>query len=206
MEKFTTLTGVAAPFPLVNVDTDMIIPKLHCKTIKRTGFGVHLFNDIRYFEDGSERPDFILNRPPYRDAAILITGGNFGCGSSREAAPWALREFGIRCIIAPSFSDIFANNCFQNAVLPIVLPEPVVDNLSAQVEDDANAIMTVDLLAELITEPNGERIRFEIDRYRRHCLLNGLDEIAVTMTHEASISAFERKTDAERSWHRPVRK
>jgi 3-isopropylmalate/(R)-2-methylmalate dehydratase small subunit len=206
MEKFTILMGVAAPFPRVNVDTDTIIPKLYCKSFKRTGFGAHLFNDIRFFEDGSERPDFVLNRVPYREASILIAGDNFGCGSSREAAAWALREFGIRCIVAPSFSDIFTNNCFQNAMLPIGLPESAVDNLTAQAEDGANAVMTVDLMQGFITAPDGRRFCFEIDLYRKDCLLNGLDEIAVTMTHDMAIAEYEREIDAKRNWRRPARK
>jgi 3-isopropylmalate/(R)-2-methylmalate dehydratase small subunit len=205
MEKFTILTGIAAPFPRVNVDTDTIIPKLYCKSVKRTGFGAHLFNDIRFFEEGSERPDFVLNRAPYRNASILITGENFGCGSSREAAAWALREFGIRCIVAPSFSDIFTNNCFQNAMLPLALPESAVDNLTGQAQDGANAVMTVDLGQGHITAPDGRRFGFEIDPYRKDCLLNGLDEIAVTMTHDTAIAAYETEIDAKRSWRRPAR-
>jgi 3-isopropylmalate/(R)-2-methylmalate dehydratase small subunit len=205
MDKFTRLTGVAAPLPMANVDTDMIIPKQHCKSVGRTGFGAHLFNDVRFYPDGSERPDFVLNRAPYRQATILIAGANFGCGSSREAAVWALGEFGIRCVVAPSFSDIFANNCFQNGMLPVVLPEPAVEALMTQAAETPGACMTVDLAAERITAPDGTETAFETDPYRRDCLLNGLDEIAVTMTHEADIAAYEEKAIAGRSWRRPAR-
>jgi 3-isopropylmalate/(R)-2-methylmalate dehydratase small subunit len=204
MEKFTTLTGIAAPLPMINVDTDMIIPKAHCKSVLRTGFGPHLFHDIRYFDDGTERPDFVLNRPPWRDAAILIAGRNFGCGSSREAAVWAIREFGIRCLVAPGFADIFANNCFQNGVLPVCLPEARVDRLLALARDTASPVMTVDLEARRLTAPDGGRITFVIDSYRRDCLLNGLDEIGATLTHETGISAHERWIDTQQSWRRPA--
>jgi len=205
MESFTILTGIAAPLPLINVDTDMIIPKAHCKRPGRTGFGPHLFHDIRYFEDGRERPDFVLNQPPWRDAAILIAGRNFGCGSSREVAVWAIREFGIRCIVAPEFAEIFANNCFQNGLLPVTLPEPEVERLLAQARDTEPPVMTVDLQSRRLTAPDGRRITFVIDPYRRDCLLNGLDEIGVTLTHEADIRAFEDAIDAERGWQRPRR-
>ena len=191
MEKFTKLTGVAAPLPMVNVDTDMIIPKQFLKTLKRTGLGTHLFEEMRYRRDGSENPDFVLNKPAWRKASILVAGANFGCGSSREHAPWALRDFGIRCIIATSFADIFYANCFKNGMLPIVLPQADVDKLMDDARRGANATVTVDLEKMEITGPDGGRIPFTLDPYRRHCLLNGLDEIGLTLQRQEKIAAFE---------------
>ncbi len=203
MEKFTALTGIAAPLPQPNIDTDTIIPQRWCKSIRRTGFGPHLFHDLRYGEDGSERPDFVLNRDPWRGAAILVAGANFGCGSSREAAVWALREFGIRCIAAPSFSDIFAANCVANGMLPVALDAPAVERLTALAGDPATAEMTVDLPAQEIRAA-AERIAFGMDPRAKHRLINGLDEIAATLTHDAEIAAYERWLDAERRWRRPA--
>ena len=173
MDKFTTLTGVAAPLPLVNVDTDMIIPKQYLKTIQRTGLGKGLFDEMRYLDDGSENPDFVLNKPAYRNAEILVAGENFGCGSSREHAPWALLDFGIRCVIAPSFADIFYNNCFKNGILPVVLPQEDVDRLMDDAGRGANAVVTVDLESQTIAGPDGGTVAFEIDPHRRRCLLKG---------------------------------
>ncbi len=192
MEKFTRVEGVAAPLPLTNVDTDMIIPKQFLKTIKRSGLGKNLFHEMRYHEDGSENPDFVLNREPYRNASILIAGENFGCGSSREHAPWALKDFGIRVIIAPSFADIFYNNCFQNGILPIRLPKEDVDKLMDDAERGANAVVTVDLEKQEITGPDGGVIHFDIDPFRKHCLLEGLDDIGLTLQKLDKIEAFER--------------
>src|ERR1700732_853111 len=177
MQKFTILTGVAAPLPMINVDTDKIIPKQHLKTIARTGLGKALFDEMRYRNDGSENPDFVLNKPAYRQAKILVAGENFGCGSSREHAPWALLDFGISCIIAPSFADIFFNNCFKNGILPIALPQAVVDRLMEDARKGANAVLTIDLASQTISRPDGEEIHFEVDPSRKHCLLNGLDDI-----------------------------
>jgi 3-isopropylmalate/(R)-2-methylmalate dehydratase small subunit len=201
MEKFTTLTGVAAPLPLINVDTDMIIPKQFLKTIERSGLGRNLFDEMRYTPDGEEVPDFVLNRPAYRRAQILVAGENFGCGSSREHAPWALLDFGIRCVIAPSFADIFYNNCFKNGILPIVLPQEEVDKLMDDAERGANAILSVDLERQEITGPDGGRITFEIDPFRKHCLLNGLDDIGLTLEKAAAIDAFEADLHAREPWH-----
>ncbi len=200
MEKFTTLTAVAAPLPMINVDTDMIIPKQFLKTIKRSGLGKNLFDEMRYRDDGSENPDFVLNRPAYRGAKIIVAGDNFGCGSSREHAPWALLDFGIRCVIAPSFADIFHNNCFKNGILPITLPQEDVDKLMDDANRGANAIITVDLENQVITGPDGGEIRFEIDPFKKHCLLNGLDDIGLTMEKERSISAYEAKHRAAQPW------
>ena len=201
MDKFTTLTGVAAPMPLINVDTDMIIPKQFLKTIKRSGLGANLFDEMRFNDDGSEKPDFVLNKPAYRNAEILVAGDNFGCGSSREHAPWALLDFGIRCVIAPSFADIFYNNCFKNGILPIALPQEDVDKLMADAERGANATLTVDLESQTITGPDGGEIGFEVDAFKKHCLLNGLDDIGLTIENAASsIDAFEAKASAERPW------
>ncbi|MEQ8746147.1 3-isopropylmalate dehydratase small subunit [Pyruvatibacter sp.] len=200
MDKFDKLTGVAAPLPITNVDTDMIIPKQFLKTIKRTGLGVNLFDEMRYGDDGKELPDFVLNQPAYRDAKILVAGDNFGCGSSREHAPWALMDFGIRCIISTSFADIFYNNCFQNGILPIVLPKADVDKLMDDAERGANAVVSVDLEAQEIKGPDGGTIKFEIDAFRKHCLLNGLDAIGLTMQQADAIDAFEGKDKAARSW------
>ncbi len=200
MDKFTTLDGIAAPLPQINVDTDMIIPKQYLKTIQRTGLGVALFSEMRYNDDGSEKPDFVLNKPAYREAEILVSGDNFGCGSSREHAPWALLDFGIRCVIAPSFADIFYNNCFKNGILPIALPQEQVDKLMDDAERGANARMTVDLEAQTIRGPDGGMIAFEIDPFKKHCLLNGLDDIGLTMEKEQSISDFEAKRRDVTPW------
>ncbi|MDT8343249.1 MAG: 3-isopropylmalate dehydratase small subunit [Thermohalobaculum sp.] len=200
MEKFTKLTGVAAPMPQINVDTDMIIPKQFLKTIKRTGLGVSLFSEMRYDADGRENPDFVLNKPAYRGAKILVAGENFGCGSSREHAPWAILDFGIRCVIAPSFADIFYNNCFKNGILPIVLPEADVDKLMDDAERGANAIVTVDLDSQTITGPDGGEIRFDVDPFRKHCLMNGLDDIGLTMEKADAISTFEARRAVETPW------
>jgi 3-isopropylmalate/(R)-2-methylmalate dehydratase small subunit len=200
MEKFTTLTGVAAPLPLINVDTDMIIPKQFLKTIKRTGLGANLFDEMRFDDAGAEIPDFVLNRPAYRDAQILVTGDNFGCGSSREHAPWAIADFGIRCIVAPSYADIFYNNCFKNGILPVILPQEQVDALMRDAERGANARMTVDLEAQTVTSSDGQVFAFEIDPFRKRCLLEGLDDIGLTMEKAAAIDAFERDAAQARPW------
>ncbi|MEM9783593.1 MAG: 3-isopropylmalate dehydratase small subunit [Pseudomonadota bacterium] len=200
MDPFTTLTGIAAPLPLINVDTDMIIPKQFLKTIKRTGLGVNLFSEMRYDDDGREIPDFVLNRPAYRAAEILVAGDNFGCGSSREHAPWALKDFGIKCVIAPSFADIFYNNCFKNGILPIRLAQEQVDTLTEDASHGANARLTVDLAAQTIERPDGEKIPFDIDPHQKHCLLNGLDDIALTMERDGAISDFEARRAARAPW------
>ncbi|MEL6478455.1 MAG: 3-isopropylmalate dehydratase small subunit [Pseudomonadota bacterium] len=200
MDKFEKLTGVAAPMPLINIDTDMIIPKRFLKTIKRSGLGVNLFDEQRYLDNGSENPDFVLNQPAYREAKILVAGDNFGCGSSREHAPWAIADFGIRCIVSTSFADIFYNNCFKNGILPIVLPQEEVDKLMDDANRGANAVVTVDLEAQTITGPDGGEIAFEVDPFRKHCLLNGLDDIGLTMEKEASISDFEARHQAAQPW------
>jgi 3-isopropylmalate/(R)-2-methylmalate dehydratase small subunit len=200
MEKFTKLTGVAAPLPLINVDTDMIIPKQFLKTIKRSGLGKNLFDEMRYDDNGEEIPDFVLNKPAYRDAQILVTGENFGCGSSREHAPWALLDFGIRCVIAPSFADIFFNNCFKNGILPVVLPQEDVDKLMEDAERGANATITVDLENQTITGPDGGQIAFDVDPFRKHCLLNGLDDIGLTLEKSAAIESFETRAAQTRPW------
>lgn len=200
MDKFTTLTGIAAPMPLINVDTDMIIPKLFLKTIKRSGLGVNLFDEMRYDDDRNEIPDFVLNQPAYRETEILVAGENFGCGSSREHAPWAIKDFGIRCVIAPGFADIFFNNCFKNGILPIVLPQDVVDVLMKDAEKGANARMTVDLDAQTVTTSDGEVFPFEVDAFKKHCLTEGLDDIGLTLAKEAAIDSFEARAGAERPW------
>jgi len=200
MEKFTTLTGIAAPLAMINVDTDMLIPKQFLKTIKRTGLGVHLFDEMRYSPDGKEIPDFVLNQPAWRNASILIAGENFGCGSSREHAPWALLDFGIRCVVAPSFADIFFNNCFKNGILPIVLPETEIAMLMEDAERGANATLTVDLEAQEIRGPNGGVIAFDVDPFRKYCLLNGLDDIGLTLEKTAKIDAFEESRRASQPW------
>ena len=200
MTPFTTLTGVAAPLPMVNVDTDMIIPKQHLKTIARTGLGRALFDEMRHREDGSENPDFVLNRPAYREAAILVAGENFGCGSSREHAPWALLDFGIRCVIAPSFADIFHGNCFKNGILPIALPQAQVDALMADAERGSNARMTVDLEAQTVTSSDGQVFAFGVDPHRRRCLLEGLDDIALTLEQAPAIDAYEARAAQSRPW------
>ena len=200
MDKFTQLTGTAAPLPMMNVDTDMIIPKQFLKTIARTGLGRNLFDEMRYRDDGSENPDFVLNKPAYRGAQILVAGDNFGCGSSREHAPWALLDFGIRCVIAPSFADIFYNNCFKNGILPIALPQEEVDKLMDDAQRGANAVVTVDLESQTITGPDGGSISFEVDPHRKHCLLNGLDDIGLTLEKSAAIDAFEANAATSRPW------
>jgi 3-isopropylmalate/(R)-2-methylmalate dehydratase small subunit len=201
MEKFTVLTGVAAPLPIRNVDTDMIIPKQFLKTIKRTGLGKSLFYEMRYDpQTGKEIADFVLNKPQYRKATILVTGDNFGCGSSREHAPWALLDFGIRCVIATDFADIFYNNCFQNGILPIKLPQSDVDKLMDDASRGANATLTIDLEKQEIRGPDGGVIKFDIELFRKHCLLNGLDNIGLTLEKAAAISSFESSTASSRSW------
>ncbi|MEM7211549.1 MAG: 3-isopropylmalate dehydratase small subunit [Pseudomonadota bacterium] len=200
MDKFTILTGVAAPMDIINVDTDMIIPKQFLKTIQRTGLGIHAFTEMRYNEDGSENPDFILNKPAYRDAKVLVAGDNFGCGSSREHAPWAILDMGIKCVISTSFADIFYNNCFKNGILPIVLPREDVDKLMDDAGRGANATVTVDLENQTITGPDGGEISFEMDPFKKHCLLNGLDEIGLSMEKDSSISAYEEKRNAATPW------
>ena len=200
MQKFDVLTGVAAPLPILNIDTDMIIPKQYLKTIKRTGLGKGLFSEQRYKDDGSENPDFVLNKPAYRKAQILVVGDNFGCGSSREHAPWALLDFGIRCVISTSFADIFYNNCFKNGILPIVVSQEDLDKLMDDASRGSNAILTVDLEAQEITGPDGGRIGFEIDAFRRHCLLNGLDDIGLTLEKATAIDSFEKQNAATRPW------
>jgi 3-isopropylmalate/(R)-2-methylmalate dehydratase small subunit len=200
MEKFETVTGIAAPMPLVNIDTDMIIPKIFLKTIKRSGLGVNLFDEMRYDRQGNEIPDFVLNKPQYREASILVAGDNFGCGSSREHAPWALADFGIKVIISTSFADIFYNNSFKNGMLPIVLPQEQVDALMKDAEKGANARMTVDLENQIITSSDGAEFQFEVDAFKKHCLLNGLDDIGLTMEKESSITTFEGAAAQARPW------
>ena len=200
MDKFTKLTGTAAPMPLVNIDTDMIIPKVFLKTIKRSGLGVNLFDEMRYDRQGNEIEDFVLNKPQYRDAQIIVAGDNFGCGSSREHAPWALLDFGIRCVISTSFADIFYNNCFKNGILPIVVSPEDHAKLMDDAERGANATLTVDLETQTITGPDGGEVAFEVDAHKKHCLLNGLDDIGLTMEKAPSIDAFEAQHSAERPW------
>ena len=200
MQKFDKLTGVAAPLNIVNVDTDMIIPKQFLKTIKRTGLGKSLFFEMRYTQDGQELPGFVLNKPAYRKAQILVAGDNFGCGSSREHAPWALLDFGIRCVISTSFADIFYNNCFKNGILPIVVSPDDLKKLMDDAERGSNATLSVDLAAQEIRGPDGGLVRFEIDPFRKHCLLNGLDEIGLTLQHADAIKAFEQKHRAAQPW------
>jgi 3-isopropylmalate/(R)-2-methylmalate dehydratase small subunit len=201
MEKFTTLTAVAAPLPMINVDTDMIIPKQFLKTIKRSGLGKDLFNEMRYLDDGSENPDFVLNKPAYRKARILVAGENFGCGSSREHAPWAIQDFGIRCIIAPSFADIFYNNCFKNGLLPVVLTEAEVDRLFYECAAFPGLRLLVDLEQQTVSGADRAQVmRFEVDEFRKYCLLNGLDEIGLTLRHADKIRAFEAQRLAQHPW------
>ena len=200
MDKFTILEGVAAPLKVVNVDTDMIIPKQYLKTIKRTGLGKGLFSEKRFNDDGSENPDFVLNKPAYRNAKILVAGDNFGCGSSREHAPWALLDFGIRCVISTSFGDIFYNNSFKNGILPIRVSQEDLDKLFDDAERGANATMTIDLENQEIRGPDGGVIKFDVDAHRKHCLLNGLDDIGLTMVKKDKIDTFESKVGAERPW------
>ncbi len=200
MDKFTTLTGIAAPLPLVNVDTDMIIPKQFLKTIKRSGLGKALFYEMRYDENGNPNPDFILNREPWTRAEILVAGENFGCGSSREHAPWALKDFGIRCVIAPSFADIFYNNCFKNGILPVVLPEEAVGKLMEDAGKGGNARITVDLPQQTVSSSEGEVFRFEIDPFRKHCLLEGLDDIGLTLQKIRHIDSYEERQKGAMPW------
>ena len=200
MEKFTSLTGVAAPLEITNVDTDMIIPKQYLKTIKRTGLGQGLFAELRYHDDGSENPDFVLNKPAYRNAKILVAEDNFGCGSSREHAPWALLDFGIRCVISTSFADIFYNNCFKNGILPVIVSRADLAKHMDDARRGANATLSVDLEAQEIRGPDGGVIRFDVDPFRKHCLMNGLDDIGLTLEKSAHIEAFEKKSTAERFW------
>ena len=200
MDKFTRLTGVAAPLNMINVDTDKIIPKNYLKTIKRTGLGTALFAEMRYDEAGRENPDFVLNKGPFRKATILVSGENFGCGSSREHAPWALLDFGIRCVIAPSYADIFFGNCFKNGILPLVLPEARVNELLRFLLELPGAEITVDLPAQTVQGPDGKVDTFEIDAFRKHCLINGLDDIGLTLQKEAAIKAYEGKAATSRPW------
>ncbi len=200
MDKFDKISGIAAPMPLINVDTDMIIPKQFLKTIKRSGLGVNLFDEMRYDDDGNEIPDFVLNKAQYREAEVLIAGDNFGCGSSREHAPWAIKDFGIRCVIAPSFADIFYNNCFKNGILPIALPQEQVDLLMQDAEKGANARMEIDLEAQQITTSDGEVVSFDVDPFKKHCLMQGLDDIGLTLEKAGSVKAFEDRVSAERPW------
>jgi 3-isopropylmalate/(R)-2-methylmalate dehydratase small subunit len=200
MQKFTKLTGVAAPLPIVNVDTDMIIPKDYLKTIKRTGLGTGLFAEMRYNEDGSENPDFVLNKQAWRKAEILVAGDNFGCGSSREHAPWALLDFGIKCVISTSFADIFYNNCFKNGILPITVSADDLAKLMDDAERGSNATISVDLEAKEIRGPDGGVIAFDLDDFKRHCLLNGLDDIGLTLEKTSSIDRFEKANAEQRPW------
>ncbi|WP_415401153.1 3-isopropylmalate dehydratase small subunit [Tateyamaria sp. SN3-11] len=200
MDKFNTLTGIAAPMPLVNIDTDMIIPKQFLKTIKRSGLGANLFDEMRFDRQGNEIADFVLNQDAYREAEILVAGDNFGCGSSREHAPWAIKDFGIRCVISTSFADIFYNNCFKNGILPIALPAEAVDVLMKDAEKGANARMTIDLEAQTVTTSDGEVFSFEVDAFKKHCLMEGLDDIGLTMAKVDSIEAFETQASQARPW------
>jgi 3-isopropylmalate/(R)-2-methylmalate dehydratase small subunit len=200
MEKFTKLTVIAAPMPLVNIDTDMIIPKQFLKTIQRSGLGKNLFDEMRYDREGHEIADFVLNQPAYRSAEILVAGDNFGCGSSREHAPWALLDFGVRCVISTSFADIFFNNCFKNGILPIILPQAEVDVLMADARKGANARVTVDLEAQTVTTSDGQSFGFAVDPHRKHCLINGLDDIGLTLEKAAAIDSFEAKVATLRPW------
>ena len=200
MEPFNKLEGVAAPLNMINVDTDMIIPKQYLKTIHRTGLGKALFDEMRFNQDGSEKPDFVLNKPAYRHAKILVAGENFGCGSSREHAPWALLDFGIRCIIAPSFADIFYGNCFKNGILPIALPQADVDKLMDDAERGSNAVISIDLEAQEIRGPDGGMIKFEVDAFRKQVLMNGWDDISLTLRDEAKISTFEKNQHSQTPW------
>ena len=200
MEKFKTLTGVAAPIPLINIDTDMLIPKQFLKTIKRTGLGVNLFSEMRYDESGKEMEGFVLNKPAYRNAEILVVGDNFGCGSSREHAPWALLDFGIRVIISTSFADIFYNNCFKNGILPIIVDEKTRDELLRDAENGSNARITINLAVQEIIRPNGLKVSFELDEYKKHCLIEGLDDISVTLDKKTKIDTFEIETAQKFPW------
>jgi 3-isopropylmalate/(R)-2-methylmalate dehydratase small subunit len=200
MEKFTKLTGIAAPMNMINIDTDQIIPKLHLRTIKRTGLGKVVFEELRFNTDGSEKPEFILNQEPYRKAKIIVAGDNFGCGSSREHAPWALLDFGIRCVISTSFADIFYNNCFKNGILPVTVSKEDLEALMADASDKEHPELTIDLQTQEITRPNGPKIKFKIDEFRRDCLLNGLDDNGLTMKKGEKIDAFEAKQRKSQPW------
>ena len=200
MEKFETLTGIAAPLPLINIDTDMLIPKQFLKTIKRTGLGIHLFSEMRYDDSGKEIEDFILNKASYRDAEILVAGDNFGCGSSREHAPWALLDFGIKVVISSSFADIFYNNCFKNGILPIIVDRKSRDDLLEDAKNGSNSRLTINLQDQVIVRPSGSKVLFEIDNYKKHCLIEGLDDIAVTLDNEEKIDSFENKTAQMFPW------
>ena len=200
MQKFNKLTGVAAPLPMINIDTDKIIPKNYLKTILRTGLGKALFAEIRYDEAGNEKPEFVLNKPAYRKAQILVAGDNFGCGSSREHAPWALLDFGIRCVISTSFADIFYNNCFKNGILPIKVSADDLKKLMDDAERGANATLTIDLPKQEIRGPDGGMVKFDIDPFRKHCLLNGLDDIALTLEKASAIDAYEKKAATSQPW------
>jgi 3-isopropylmalate/(R)-2-methylmalate dehydratase small subunit len=200
MQPFTTLTGVAAPLPMINVDTDMIIPKDYLKTVKRTGLAKGLFAELRYNDDGSDNLDFVLNKPAYKNATILVAGDNFGCGSSREHAPWALLDHGIRCVISTSFADIFYNNCFKNGILPVTVSQEDLDKLMDDASRGSNATLTVDLAAQEIRSPDGGVIKFDLDGFKKHCLLNGLDDIGLTMEKAKKIAAYEDKAAATRPW------
>lgn len=200
MEKFDTLSGIAAPMPLVNIDTDMIIPKVFLKTIKRTGLGANLFDEMRFDREGNEIEDFVLNKPAYREAQIIVAGDNFGCGSSREHAPWALADFGVKSVISTSFADIFYNNCFKNGILPIILPQEAVELLMKDAEKGSNARMTVDLETQTVTSSDGESFAFDVDPFKKHCLLNGLDDIALSLEKVAAIDTYEAKASQARPW------
>jgi 3-isopropylmalate/(R)-2-methylmalate dehydratase small subunit len=200
MKPFRTLSAIAAPLPMMNVDTDVIIPKQFLRTIKRSGLGVSAFFDIRYNLDGTEKPDFVLNKEPYRHAEILVTGANFGCGSSREHAPWALLDMGLRCIIAPSYSDIFYNNCFKNGILPIVLPQEQVDELMKVAQENPGVLLEIDLEKQTVTRGNKFSFAFEIDSFRKHCLMNGLDDIGLTLEKRNHIQKYEDRQKKERPW------
>jgi 3-isopropylmalate/(R)-2-methylmalate dehydratase small subunit len=200
MDKFENHRGVAAPLNMINIDTDKLIPKQFLKTIKRTGLGKYLFNEMRFNPDGTENPDFILNKTAYRNASILVAGDNFGCGSSREHAPWALLDYGIKCVISTSFADIFFNNCFKNGILPIIVSKDQLDQLMDDAEKGSNSVLDIDLENQQIGRPNGEKINFEIDEFRKHCLVNGLDDIGLTMQKKSSIDKFENARATEKPW------
>jgi 3-isopropylmalate/(R)-2-methylmalate dehydratase small subunit len=200
MQKFETLTGVAAPLEIDNIDTDMIIPKQYLKTIKRTGLGAGLFSEMRYNDDGSPNPDFVLNKPAYKNAKIIVAGDNFGCGSSREHAPWALLDYGIRCVISTDFADIFYNNCFKNGILPVKVSPEDHAKLMDDAQRGANSTMTIDLEAQEIRGPDGGVVKFEIDPFRKHCLMEGLDDIGLTLVESPAIDTFEKKAGASRPW------
>ena len=200
MDKFENHQGVAAPLNMINIDTDKLIPKQFLKTIKRTGLGKYLFNEMRFNPDGTENPDFILNKPAYRNASILVAGDNFGCGSSREHAPWALLDYGIKCVVSTSFADIFFNNCFKNGILPIIVSKNQLDQLMDDAEKGSNSVLDIDLENQQIGRPNGEKISFEIDEFRKHCLVNGLDDIGLTMQKKSSIDKFENARATEKPW------